>query len=294
VRITDKMIFEGANTHSARARSEAELATAQAATGLRVEHAWDDPGAAGLVVNHRLASGRFTTIGETVRRASDEMVAADGALGRVNEILTRGRELAVQLANPTYSAEDRATAAKEADALHRETVALLNTRFGNRYLFAGYIDNVAPFDSAGNYLGDAGVRRVEIAPGVAEDASVRADIFAKGAGGGVDILATISSLSTALTGNDANGIRATLDAFDTSISQVATARSQIGSSMNLFDLAAETARLASDGEKTSAARLTEIDPIEAASKLALAQRALDASLTAAARSFDLTLLNKLR
>jgi flagellar hook-associated protein 3 FlgL len=294
VRVTDKMIFEGANTHTAKARSDVDTAVEQASTGLRVQHPWDDPSAAGLVVNHRLAVNRFSAIGETVRRASDELVAVDGALGRINEIITRGRELTVQLVNPTYSAVDRTTASKEVDALYRETVALLNTRFGNRYVFAGNLDDQPPFDAGGNYVGDDGVRKVEIAPGEAEDASVRADIFAKGANGGVDILATLAAVSTALTTNDVDGLRSQLNAFDGSISQVATARAQTGGAMNLFDLASETARLASDSETTSAARLTEADPIAAASKLALAQRALDAALTATARSFSLTLLDKLR
>jgi flagellar hook-associated protein 3 FlgL len=293
VRVTDKMMFEAANTRTAKSRSDMDTATEQASTGLRVQHPWDDPSAAGQVVNHRLGVNRFDAIGTTAKRAADELGAVDGALGQITELLARSRELVVQLSNDTYSAEDRRGAAAETSGLSREMLALLNTRFGNRYVFGGNLDDTPPFDAGGNYLGDAGVRKVEIAPGEVEDASVRADVFAKGVGGGADIPATLTAITTALTNNDVTTLRAQLDTLDRAISQVSVARSTAGGAMNLFDLATETARLASDSETTAASRLTEVDQVAAASKLALAQRALDAALTASAQSFRLTLLDKL-
>jgi flagellar hook-associated protein 3 FlgL len=174
-----------------------------------------------------------------------------------------------------------------------QAVALLNTRFGDRYLFGGNKDNVPPFDGAGNYLGDTGVRQVEIAPGELEDASVRADVIAKGVGGGVDVLGALQTFSTALGANDITTIQGTITELSNAIGQVSAGRTKLGSAMNLFDTAAETSRISVVAEQKSTSQLVEVDAIEAASRLALAQRALDAALTASARSFDLTLLNKL-
>jgi flagellar hook-associated protein 3 FlgL len=294
VRVTDRMIFDNAALNSGRAREEAEVATAQASTGVRVEHPWDDPAAAGLSVSHTLGAARFAAIGQTVERASDELAAADGALGQLNGVLTRAQQIAVQLANATYSAADRSNAAAEAQSLMGQAVALLNTRFGDRYVFGGNKDRTPPFDAAGNYSGDTAVRQVEIAPGELENASVRADVIAKGVGGGIDVLGTLQTLSTALTSNDVPTIQGSIDSLATSINQVSTGRTQLGGSMNLFDTAAETSRVAVAAEQKTTSELIDVDVIQATSRLALAQRALDAALTASARSFDLSLLDKLR
>ena len=42
----------------------------------------------------------------------------------------------------------------------------MNTQEAGRYLFGGNIDRTPPFDAAGTYAGDTGVRQVEVAPGL--------------------------------------------------------------------------------------------------------------------------------
>jgi flagellar hook-associated protein 3 FlgL len=293
VRISDQWIFEQASVRSGAARERVDAAVEETSTGLHVRHPGDDPAAAGLVVQRRLAQKRWGALGEAAGRASDELAASDNALGGIGDALARARELAVQMSNATYSGPERAAASEEIAGLYRQSIALLNTRVGNRYVFGGRRDEASPFDPAGAYLGDAGVRQVEIAPGVLEDASVRADVIIKGVGGGIDVLAELQDLQTALATNDLTGVHASLDGLDTAINQVAHGRAQVGTGMNLFDAARAAARTAGDGENAGVSHLQDADAIESASRLALAQRALDAALTASARSFDLTLLDKL-
>jgi flagellar hook-associated protein 3 FlgL len=294
VRVTDKMIFDNAALNGGRARQEAEDAVQEASTGVRVEHPWDDPAAAGLSVSHTMGAARFSAIGSSVQAASDELTAADGALNQLTQVLTRAQQISIQLTNSTYSAADRNNASAEAQALVGQAVALLNTRFGDRYVFGGNKDRTPPFDAAGNYNGDDAVRMVEIAPGELEAASLRADVFAKGVGGGVDLLGSLQGLATALSTNDQSGIQAAIDNMADGINQVSKGRTQLGGAMNLFDTAAETSRVAVTAEQKTTSQLIDADVIQATSRLALAQRALDASLTASARSFDLTLLDKLQ
>ncbi len=61
----------------------------------------------------------------------------------------------------------------------------------------------------------------------------------------------------------------------------------------MLNTATTTAQTASDAEKKRASDEVDADAIDASSRLALAQRALDASLSAASQSFQLTLLDKL-
>src|SRR5512137_830182 len=176
MRVTDQMLFQMSSRYGGQARARVERATAQAASGMRVVHPGDDPAAAGLLVEGRVAQARLDAIATAAGRASDELTAADGALGSVNDALVRARELAMQLANPTYDASQRTQAAGEVDQLLQQVVSQMNAEVGGRYVFGGNRDGSAPFDAAGAYLGDAGVRQVEIAPGVLSAASVRADV----------------------------------------------------------------------------------------------------------------------
>ncbi|MEW5738130.1 MAG: flagellar biosynthesis protein FlgL [Myxococcota bacterium] len=293
MRVTDRLLFENAARHAASARERFEAASREAATGVRVRHPEDDPAAASVMARTISQAGRDGAIAKTLGTASDELAHAELALDGVSAALSRARELAVQLSNATYSANERAAAAQEVNGLFETVLGQLNRKVGHRYVFGGFQDDAPPFDATGAYLGDTGVREVEVAPGVTVPASIRADVALKGAGGGVDVLATLQALSTALAANNVAGVQGTLDALDTGIAQVARARSEAGSHLNVMDAAGAAALAARTDAQARLSHLADADIIDAASRLAQAERALDAALTAAARTFQPSLLDKL-
>jgi len=87
---------------------------------------------------------------------------------------------------------------------------------------------------------------------------------------------------------------AALDPLAASTAQLATAHGQLGNAMNVFDTAAAANRTVSGDATTRASHLTDADQIQAATDLALAQRALEASLSATSSSFKFTLLDYLK
>jgi len=294
VRVTDSLVFQSAIRSTGSARERAQRAMEVASSGSRVSHPGDDPAAAGMIEAFGMSTVRLDAVARNAGLAHSELQAADSALDGIGNALSRARELAVSLSSAGHGAAERGYGAAEVGQLLAEVVARANTRFGNRFVFGGNRDGAAPFDAAGNYLGDAGVRQVEIAPGVLQDASVRADVALKGAGGGLDVLAALQALQAALAANDEAGIRATLPALETSIGQLAQARSEAGLGMDAFATATEAAKIAATDEKTRAAHLGEVDLIESSIQLTQTQRALEASLSASAQSFRLTLLDYLR
>jgi flagellar hook-associated protein 3 FlgL len=293
MRVTDQATFNQTSADIARARDRLQTATQMSSSGARVTHPGDDPGAAGLLVTVNANQARFDAIQKTASQASDELASADGALDAVGNALTRAQELAMQMANST-NASARPGAAGEMQSILDQVVAALNTRVGNRYIFGGNVDNAPPFDAAGNYLGDQGVRQVEIAPGVTEASSVRADVAVKGVSGGVDVTSTLGALVAALAANDQAGIQAALDPLSQGISQVAQARTAVGNAMNAFDTAVTVGQAARDDQKKMASDLSDADVFQAATNLAAAQQALQMSLSATAQGFRLSLLDYLR
>jgi flagellar hook-associated protein 3 FlgL len=293
MRVTDRMMFDTATLNAARSRDRAQEAMEEVSTGMRVQHPGDDPAVAAAMVRGRQVVDRMDAINQNAGRAGDEVNAADEALQSLATVLSRARELAVQMGNDTYSATDRAGAATEIDALVRQAVTLMNRDVNGRYIFGGDQDRTPPFDIAGNYTGDTAVRQVEVAPGVLEDASVRADVAVKGVGGGVDLFATLQSLSAALTSNNGDGIRGALTNIDSATTQVTTTLAKIGSMGDAFSTAQTLATTTRDATIKTVATQAEADIFAASSKLALANHALDATLTAAAQSFRFSLVDKL-
>lgn len=293
MRISDQQMYTLASARLTQARAESAAAGEQVSTGKAVVHAWDDPGKAGMIARQAADQVRQQAVYDAATRASDELQAVDTSMDQVSNALTRAHELAVQLANGTYNANDRANAAAEVQQLQQAVITQLNQRFGDRYLFGGTLDGAPPFDAAGAYLGDANVRQVEIAPGVMQDASIRADQAFKGAGGGVDVLGALASLGTALTTNSQAGIQASVQSLADGIQQVTNFRSRAGAMMNVFDVAASTAKAFHDGEQDAQSKLEDADIFQASTRLAAAQTSLQATMSAAAQQFKLTLLDKL-
>jgi flagellar hook-associated protein 3 FlgL len=288
------MAFDLAQSQMMAARNRAIDAQQQVTTGLRVVHPGDDPAAAGVMVTQGAAIQRLDTIDKTTSSASGEVQVADGAMQSVATLLQRAQQLAVQLGNDTYSASDRAGGAAEINGISSQIAQLMNTQVAGRYIFGGNVDNAPPFDAAGNYSGDSAVRQIEVAPGLLQNASVRADQTMKGVGGGVDVFATLSTLSTALAANDGPGIRAAVGGVSSSTDQVAAALTTTGAMLSAFDSAQQIGSVAKDSAQKVLSAQSEVDIFEATSNLALAQQSLQATLAVTAQSFSVSLLDYLK
>jgi flagellin len=99
---------------------------ARLASGLRIATAADD--AAGLGISERMRA-QIRSLGQAGRNALDGISLAQTAEGALNEVantLVRMRELAIQSANGTYSAGDRAVIDVEFQALIAEVDRIAN------------------------------------------------------------------------------------------------------------------------------------------------------------------------
>lgn len=109
--------------------SQASLATSlqRLSSGLRINSAKDD--AAGLAISERM-SAQIRGLNQAARNANDGASlaqTAEGALVETGNALQRIRELALQSANATNSASDRAALQSEANQLKQEIDRIANT-----------------------------------------------------------------------------------------------------------------------------------------------------------------------
>ncbi|ODS15705.1 flagellin [Pseudoalteromonas tetraodonis] len=107
-------------------------------SGMRINSAKDD--AAGLQISNRLTS-QINGLGVAQRNANDGISmaqTAEGAMSESTNILQRMRELALQSANGSNSADDRDSLQKEVVALQKELTRIANTTsFGGQQLLDG-------------------------------------------------------------------------------------------------------------------------------------------------------------
>ncbi len=107
-------------------------------TGLRINSAKDD--AAGLAITNRMTS-QVRGLAVATRNANDGISmaqTADGALGNVTDILQRMRELAVQSANASNSADNRTAIQAEVSQLKTQIDQIANnTNFNDIKLMDG-------------------------------------------------------------------------------------------------------------------------------------------------------------
>jgi flagellin len=107
-------------------------------SGLRINKAADD--AAGLAISEKMRS-QIRGLDQAVRNSQDGISliqTAEGALNETHSILQRMRELSVQAANDTYTAEDRQQIQAEIDQLTQEIDRIAaTTQFNGKLLLNG-------------------------------------------------------------------------------------------------------------------------------------------------------------
>jgi flagellin-like hook-associated protein FlgL len=115
----------------------------------------------------------------------------------------------------------------------------------------------------------------------------------KGSNGGSDLMSTLTALSTALGANDGDGIRSSLGDLNRCIEQLAAGRTEVGMSQDAFQAAVSMADSAVSDETIRIGRLLDADIFDASTRLASAQYALNAALTATAKTLSMSLTDKL-
>ncbi|MBI4666666.1 MAG: flagellin FliC [Nitrospinae bacterium] len=211
------------------------------ASGKRINKAADD--AAGLAIAEQL-NADIASAEQAQRNISDGMSmtrVAEGALGEVSDMLTRGRELAVQAASGTLNSEQRALLNNEISAIKSEIDRVAGTtEFNGQKLLSG-----------------------ELAPGAATQVNVQAGINSTPADQiNLNVVDQADTGALGVSGVDIStqqGARDALAAFDTAIQNVTESRANIGSLQNRFDSAASNLGVYKENLVAANSNISDLD-----------------------------------
>jgi flagellin len=163
-----------------KSQNDMQTAMQRLSSGLRINSAKDD--AAGLAISDRMTA-QINGLNQATRNANDATSiaqVAEGALGEITNALQRIRVLAVQSANDTNTATDRASLQKEVSQLQQEITRLAQqTQFNGKALLDGSFQNqVFQVGAYANQSISFGIDSVKAADMGAQSVAGRANIGA--------------------------------------------------------------------------------------------------------------------
>jgi flagellin len=255
--INTNMVSLNAQRNLNTSQSSLAVAMQRLSSGLRVNSAKDD--AAGLAIAERMQT-QVRGMNVAMRNANDGISmsqVAEGALGKVSDMLQRMRELAVQAANGTNTEADRTSLNDEYIQLAREAARTLGgTQFNGQNILA--TTTTSTFHVGANT--DANLDQITVAS--FDWTSVATITSAVGAAVGTDP-------TTAIAGTDGSFALAAITAIDAAINSINSQRATFGAVQNRFENV--IANLAVSTENQSAARSRIMDADYAAETAALSR-----------------------
>ncbi len=162
-RVPDSLMYAKGQDALNRSRDSMIRNQEKGLTGKRINRPSDDPVGSMRVIQTQILEDRDATVTSNLEVASGFLNLTDASLGELTDVLSRLKELSLQMSSSTNSTADaRESVKKEVDQLALRIVQIGNTRFGDRYIFGGHQTDKAPFDASGNYYGDEGKLEVEM------------------------------------------------------------------------------------------------------------------------------------
>ena len=229
--------------------SQSSLATSmqRLSSGLRVNSAKDD--AAGLAIAERM-NAQVRGMNVAIRNANDAISlaqTAEGALGKVGDMLQRMRELAVQASNGTNGNNDRNNLNAEFRELATEIGRTLSsTRFNGLAILAG---------NSGSLTFQVGADSSDTVTVVTNNMSSNGNILS----------VTSGNITTAATAATA------IDNIDTALTTLNSERALYGAVQNRFESIVATLQVATENQAAARGRIMDADFASETANLSRAQ-----------------------
>ncbi len=282
MRVTEKMVFRQSINDVSNQRLELFSLQQQGATGKKFQRIEEDPIAAERIRLLREARAATDHYEKNISRSRTQLDAADSALGEATNLLIRGKELAMVAANGTLNAHQRSIVANEVESLLTSMVGVANTKAGGEYVFGGFLTETRPFQDDGTFVGNNGVKEVDVGPNARQAVNVSGE-EAFTVAGGLDVFAVLSDLETALRADDLPNIQASLDTLATSIDQISESRTDAGLKLNQLDVAENVRVRIHDSLLGEESGLIDIDPVKVFMELNETTRALQDAISVSQR-----------
>jgi flagellar hook-associated protein 3 FlgL len=292
MRITSSMIFNQVTRSLQRNLKALADPSERLSTGKRINKPSDDPTGMSRAMDYK---ARIEENEQYMRNTDDAysfLQYADTVMSSVANSLTRAKELSIQGATETQSAESRASIAEEVAGLRDEMLAAANSKLRDRYIFSGFKIDTAPFDASYIYQGDSGEMNVMI------DRTATAAVNITGSKafsyGGTTFMETLDDLYTGLQSNNTSAIQTTIEGIDNALDQIANVRAELGARVSYLDKQKINLEDRNFAFRSFLSNTEDADITADVSEMARAELALQSLQQAGSKIFSQSLLDFLR
>lgn len=146
-RVTENMKFTMVTSNLFDVQTRYGVLMEQLASQKKINRPSDDPLGAMNVLDFRTSKTSLEQYGKNMDSINGWMSMTESKLAGINNILISAREIAVAQSTGTANATTRGISATALQPLIDEARSLANSRFGDRYLFAGSRVDMEPFSA---------------------------------------------------------------------------------------------------------------------------------------------------
>lgn len=290
MRVTDKVVYRQSIYDVSKIRAELFKLQRQGSTGKQFHSIEEDPTSAERIRMLQEAKQATLHYKDNITRSRTQLSAADAALDEATNIVIRAKELAISASTATISAEQRTIIGQEVQSLYESMLTAANTRAAGEYIFGGFLTNQRPFMDDGTFIGNDGSKRVDVGPNSQIEVNVSgADAFT--AAGGLDIFTELDNLRIALETNDLNGIRAGIDSMEQALTQISSARTDVGLKLNRLDVASSVRDRLEDSISYEESQYIDIDSVKTYMQLNATTSALQSAIEVSQKVTNTSILS---
>lgn len=154
MRVTNNMISQNVMWNiNKNLQSMNEIYT-QMASGKKIQNPSDDPVCASESLKYRTYVSQIEVYQKNTDDALGWMKVTEQAIGGIDEVIQRTRELVVQASSDTLEETDYEMISAEIQQLEEELIEIGNYSYAGRSIFAGYNTDDAPFETVDTSVGE--------------------------------------------------------------------------------------------------------------------------------------------
>jgi flagellar hook-associated protein 3 FlgL len=278
----------------------------QIATQKRINRPSDDPNGMARVLSGRSTLAAIGQYVANIKQGTSRLEMTEESLSMADDLVQQARRLAEQTSGSEITSEERQFAASQVKEIFSQLKQIANSKYGDRYMFAGHQTDTAPFavddptdPYTVTYKGDEGSFLYSIADGV--EVSVDADgrnYFQDEGSGGVNIFDELRDLIEGLENSDLEAgteqIKATIDPLNDAHTQLMNKRSEASPKLNRLQVTEQYWASMQSTVQAAISRDEDADVAQAIIELKNLEVAYESTIAAASRIIQPSLVNFLK
>ncbi|GBG55732.1 flagellar hook-associated protein 3 [Sporomusaceae bacterium FL31] len=154
VRITNNMMVANTVRNINSNASRLSKAQDQMSSQSKIQLPSDDPVVASRAIKYRSYVAKIEQYQKNTDNAVSWQEVTDNALSDLGDVVQQIRDYTVQASSDTLTDEDKAKIKTNVEELKKQAVQIMNTSYGGRYVFGGYVTDQEPYQIEATDMGD--------------------------------------------------------------------------------------------------------------------------------------------